>query len=701
MQRFKSSHRVSVAALLFGIVVLSSGLVYAQTNWYVNATTGSDLMDGLSPAVGTPPEGPKATIQAAIDASSANDTINVAAGTYAAHVNVSKSLYVRGEGSATTKIEAPLDFFTNPDYRYQSNAALFNPRAALVRVAPGTIATIRGFTVDGKNPDRDTSLVAFTGILVEQATATITKNVVKNFLPADTSEAVSSSLSGRGIEILGGSGTSVIDSNAISYCQRFHIQVSATDDKTTSPGSFPKAIVNANTITGLGKSKLGQKGIWLNWGAYGRVTNNSVTDLDYTDAYIESDRGSGIVIRHSEYKVGGERTLIAGNTVSASSFTNNKGIFAEGYADTISDNIVDGFRFGIQLDDQDAASVLRNTVTGGQIGVMVSRTNTTDPIAPYTILIGGSPANKNVITGQVDSVDGGFAIALSFRDFAADGTFLSTVPVDAKYNDFGVYSESGVRKRIWDRADTTLANVDTVHYYPFYVDKIRASVQVYLQGPYTANGDSMTNALKTGGHLASHFGAVPIPARAVDSINIELRNAQTTAGSTTRKFAPAWLLTDGTIRNFSDTTKSYVEFDTSYSGDYYFVVRHRNHLAIMCSTAQKMDGGTSPAVYDFSTGQSKAFGTDPMVSAGTKFAMWAGDVSGNGQIRYNLAGNDRAPILSRVGGTNINATASGYYNEDVNMNGVVRYNLAGNDRAIILNNVGGTNINSTRNTQVP
>jgi hypothetical protein len=81
--------------------------------------------------------------------------------------------------------------------------------------------------------------------------------------------------------------------------------------------------------------------------------------------------------------------------------------------------------------------------------------------------------------------------------------------------------------------------------------------------------------------------------------------------------------------------------------------------------------------------------------------MWAGDVNGNGQLKYNLGGNDRALILSRIGGTNINATVLGYYSEDVNLNGQVKYNLGSNDRAIILSNIGGSNINATRSTQVP
>ncbi|MEK9137594.1 MAG: hypothetical protein AAB393_10765, partial [Bacteroidota bacterium] len=113
---------------------------------------------------------------------------------------------------------------------------------------------------------------------------------------------------------------------------------------------------------------------------------------------------------------------------------------------------------------------------------------------------------------------------------------------------------------------------------------IRAGLKYFLQGPYNSAAGVMNNGLKTGGHLAAHFVGVAIPANAVDSINIEIRNAPTAAGSTTRMFIPAWLLTDGTLRSFSDTTKNYIEYE-SLSGSYYVVVRHRNHLAVMSANA--------------------------------------------------------------------------------------------------------------------
>ena len=188
---------------------------------------------------------------------------------------------------------------------------------------------------------------------------------------------------------------------------------------------------------------------------------------------------------------------------------------------------------------------------------------------------------------------------------------------------------------------------------------VNATAKVYLQGPYNTANNTMNNSLRTGGQLASHFGSMPIPFGAVDSINIEIRDSAAASKATKRAFAPAWLMTDGTVRGFGDTTKTYVGFNSVAPGSYYIVISHRNHLSVMSKTAVSLTGGTSPVAYDFSTGQGQAYGNNPLRAAGTRFAMPGGDGNGDGGVDAF----DRNLVWRVQNGTN------GYLGGDFNLDG--------------------------------
>ena len=119
----------------------------------------------------------------------------------------------------------------------------------------------------------------------------------------------------------------------------------------------------------------------------------------------------------------------------------------------------------------------------------------------------------------------------------------------------------------------------------------------------------------------------------------------------------------------------------------------------MTSTASQY--GTGPVSINLSDPALATYGTNARTILGSIAALWAGDVSGDGILSYTNAGNDRDPILVRVGGSVPTATTNGYYPEDVNLDGVVRYTNAGNDRDPILVNIGGAVPTNTRTEQLP
>jgi hypothetical protein len=164
-----------------------------------------------------------------------------------------------------------------------------------------------------------------------------------------------------------------------------------------------------------------------------------------------------------------------------------------------------------------------------------------------------------------------------------------------------------------------------------------ASIKVYLQGPYS--GISMGTALNTSGliPLTQPYSGAPwnysgtenvtsIPSGVVDWVLIELRTG--TGSSTNVGTRAAFLKSNGTVTELNGTSP--VAFSV-LPGNYYVVVRHRNHLAVM--SASSVDFTSGSASYDFTTAQTQAYGTNAMKDLGSgKFGIYAGDGNGDGGV---------------------------------------------------------------------
>jgi len=136
------------------------------------------------------------------------------------------------------------------------------------------------------------------------------------------------------------------------------------------------------------------------------------------------------------------------------------------------------------------------------------------------------------------------------------------------------------------------------------------------------------------------------------------------------------------------------------AGTYHLVARHRNHLGVMTSTPLVL-GGTVSSL-DLTNASTGTFGTGGRKSLNGRELLWAGDVLGDGILRYVGASNDRDPILGSVGGSTPTAIfGPGYRSEDVNLDGTIRYSGNNNDRDPVLLNVGGTVPTATRSAQLP
>lgn len=175
------------------------------------------------------------------------------------------------------------------------------------------------------------------------------------------------------------------------------------------------------------------------------------------------------------------------------------------------------------------------------------------------------------------------------------------------------------------------------------------ALKMFLEGPYSAANDLMSDALRTGSHLpiAEPYGAMAnfthvgdggseaVTAQAdfdfaadgddiVDWVFIEIRDNSNSTIST----RSALLQRDGDI---VDLGGGNVKFSAVPNGDYDVVVRHRNHLGIKSATNITVTKG-GVATYDFTTSAAQAQGADvPEVATGV-FGAWSGDSNADGQV---------------------------------------------------------------------
>ncbi len=225
-------------------------------------------------------------------------------------------------------------------------------------------------------------------------------------------------------------------------------------------------------------------------------------------------------------------------------------------------------------------------------------------------------------------------------------------------------------------------------------DDLRAQGLVPLSEPYTALGYQHMNG---GGGESTTAGVLATTGSAavVDWVVLELRNKTTPTQVVATRCA--LLLRNGNV--VSTDGVSDVSFTNVLADDYHVAVRHRNHLAVM--TQNPVAISATATLLNFAGGAATYAGSTATKDVAGVRCLWAGDASGNGGVQYTGSGNDRDPVLTRIGGTVPTTTVTGYFLEDNNLDGSVKYSGTSNDRDIILLNVGGASPTAVRAGSLP
>ena len=133
-------------------------------------------------------------------------------------------------------------------------------------------------------------------------------------------------------------------------------------------------------------------------------------------------------------------------------------------------------------------------------------------------------------------------------------------------------------------------------------------VRIFLEGAYDKTQQEMKTELAgkipTTSPYSENIRTIDnIPADIVDWVLVELR---TTPNGTAVASRSALLHKDGRIVADEGITNE-IKLDAP-DGDYYIVIKHRNHLSVMSASSVAINTSTA-TLYDFTTGSDKYYGT--------------------------------------------------------------------------------------------
>ncbi len=258
---------------------------------------------------------------------------------------------------------------------------------------------------------------------------------------------------------------------------------------------------------------------------------------------------------------------------------------------------------------------------------------------------------------------------------------------------------------------TTLATHDFC-----ITSNVKVSLQALLEGPYVSSAGLMHDSLRRkgvippvepytglgyvhangGGGETTTSGVLAVTGNnaIVDWVVLELRSSTSPYIIVATK--SALVQRDGDVVGVDGVSP--VQFPMG-AGSYRVAIRHRNHLGCMTGSAVALSSTTTTV--DLRSAATGTYGTEARKTSGSVQLLWAGNAVRDISVTYTGSGNDRDPILVKVGSTTPNSTAAGYHLEDVNMDGLCKYTGSGNDRDPILVNVGSATPTNTRVQQLP
>ncbi len=373
------------------------------------------------------------SIQRGIDAATAGDTVNVAAGTFVEQVTIGKDLSLIGAGAGSTVIQAPASVvgldpnFTNSSQEIQPILGIKNADV-----------TVQNLTVDGLG--NGSANTGFAGIGLYNAGGTIGSVHVTGIRDGGVGGVITGAQHGWGIRGLvdTGSRSLIIGNSQIDDFQKNGIDLRA------SGGGALNAQILDSAITGAGSTTaIAQNGIVFVGSTTGTISGNTISGIGYDGTGTESTT----ILMFS----GSDGVAITGNTITGTAAQSADGIYLQELnGATVSGNAVTGFsQKGLYLDSSVSNVVVQNNfLTGNGTGIQADYT------AANAANFSTNAAFNNDLSGNTVAVsafndDTMAATAGADPAFAASGNYWGTTDDNAILAltsgivDFTPYLESG------------------------------------------------------------------------------------------------------------------------------------------------------------------------------------------------------------------------------------------------------------------
>jgi len=314
-----------------------------------------------------------ATIQAAVNASVAGDTINIAAGTYVEQVTVNKAVTLQGAGTASTIIQAPAhaSLVATAVPSLKGTAA---PRYAVLDLETATAGsgtvTVKNLTIDGnyegfaQTVKVGTSTTYFIGIATFNTNAVIDNVAIKHMAAGPFDGSFSENGWGIGFGIMAeGGATLPAGGNPVGGSTAPNVTVTirnSTIDTFQKAGIIawgPKlnAVITNNHISGSGiYGTSGQNGIQIGSGGdrtntTATISGNTIDKLGAPNNLVMSGQGATGILPVTAGVIEAHHNTITLDTGASANSLIGIDVNYTSAAANLHDNTLNGMSSGIQV----------------------------------------------------------------------------------------------------------------------------------------------------------------------------------------------------------------------------------------------------------------------------------------------------------------------------------------------------------------